>query len=195
MGHQQTIHFWTNHDRFPKPCVGGRGLSKACMLIILLTKGVYLIFNAWSQAPCDTVDVAERWWVWILFHYPCAHVYRETVHAAICSHCAVMQQFFTSLSSDWPSFTLIFCLVWAKKDKWLEKQRLLLSVSSRYHSSVFIPVAALKQFASMKRDRTALEQPQKCWRELFLLVFSLSTCTLCWHIWLKRSQNQKQGIY
>ena len=120
MGHQQTIHFWTNHDRFPKLSVGGTGLSKACALIIILTKGIYLIFNTWSQAPCDTVDITERWWVWILFYYPCAHGYGETVHTAIWSHCAVMQQFFRSLSSDWPSFTLIFRLVWTKKDKWLE---------------------------------------------------------------------------
>lgn len=73
------------------------------------------------------------------------------------------------------------------------KQCLLLSVSSQYHSSVFIPVAALKQFASMKQDRTALEHPSKCRRELFLLFFPLSTCTLCWHICLKRSQKIKTG--
>lgn len=168
MGHQQTIHFWTNHDRFPKLCVGGTGLSKACVLIIILTKGIYLIFNTWSQAPHDKVDVTERWWVCILFHYPCAYVYGETVHTAIWSHCAVMQQFFRSLSSDSP-FTLILCLVCTKKDKWRESNACFLSISSQYHRSIFISVSVIDQFASMKWDRTALEHPQKGWRELFLL--------------------------
>lgn len=104
MGHQQTIHFWTDHDRFPKLCVGGMGLNKASALIIILTKG---IFSTWSQAPRGTVDVMGRWWCESYFIIRCLCIQRDRSYSHLVSpysHATVFQIFVFRF----PSFTLIF---------------------------------------------------------------------------------------